>query len=147
MNKLPQHHAVGPSEARGPMQLHRLHRQVGPVFKHFSCSTSSSFSFFSTCLQFTGVKMRKWHEIDFVVKHFAIRFGCVTLVETCCCWNVDMCKLQKPQNYESRERHANSSKALQQTYILQFRPVTRFQYLVGHNKFLRGQDFCFYCIF
>jgi len=27
------------------------------------------------------------------------------------------------------------------------RPVARFQYLVGHNTFLGGQDFCFYYMF
>ena len=26
MNNLPKHHGTGPPEARGPMQLHRLHR-------------------------------------------------------------------------------------------------------------------------
>jgi len=31
MNKLPKHHGAEPSEARGPMQLHRLHRlKAGP---------------------------------------------------------------------------------------------------------------------
>jgi len=31
MNNLPKHHGAGPTEARGPMQLHRLHRlKAGP---------------------------------------------------------------------------------------------------------------------
>jgi len=31
MNNLPKHHGAGPPEARGPMQLHRLHRlMAGP---------------------------------------------------------------------------------------------------------------------
>jgi len=31
MNNLPKHHGAGPPEARGPMQLHRLHRlKAGP---------------------------------------------------------------------------------------------------------------------
>ena len=30
---------------------------------------------------------------------------------------------------------------------VRYRPVARFQYLVWHNKFLRGQDFCFYYMF
>ena len=31
MNNLPKHHGAGPSEVRGPMQLHRLHRlNAGP---------------------------------------------------------------------------------------------------------------------
>jgi len=32
--------------------------------------------------EFTGLKMRKWREIDFLAKHFAGRLSCVTLVET-----------------------------------------------------------------
>jgi len=32
MNNLPKHHGAGLPEARGPMQLHRLHRlKAGPV--------------------------------------------------------------------------------------------------------------------
>jgi len=32
MNNLPKHHGAGPPEARGPMQLHRLHRlKAGPA--------------------------------------------------------------------------------------------------------------------
>jgi len=33
------------------------------------------------------------------------------------------------------------------TSLAQHRPVARFQYLVGHNTFLRGQDFWFYYVF
>jgi len=34
MNNLPKHHGAGPPEARGPMQLHRLHRlKAGPAFQ------------------------------------------------------------------------------------------------------------------
>jgi len=29
---------------------------------------------------------------------------------------------------------------------LSARPVARFQYLMGHNTFLGGQDFCFYYV-
>jgi len=32
INNLPKHHGAGPAEARGPMQLHRLHRfKAGPA--------------------------------------------------------------------------------------------------------------------
>ena len=63
MNNMTKHHGAGPSDARGPMQLHRLHRlkagpgpgrQVTKVFKMFVgicqlSTTSKHFSrFFST---------------------------------------------------------------------------------------------------
>jgi len=38
MNNLPKHHGAEPPEARGPMQLHRLHRlKAGP---HYGSSIS-----------------------------------------------------------------------------------------------------------
>jgi len=37
------------------------------------------------CLQFAGLMMRRWPEIESLVKHFGIRFGCVTLVVSWCC--------------------------------------------------------------
>jgi len=38
MNNLPKHHGAGPQEARGPMQLHRLHRlKAGPACTTQQC--------------------------------------------------------------------------------------------------------------
>jgi len=46
-----------------------------------SCFSCSCVSF---CLQFTGLKMCIWREIDFLVKHFTIWFDGVALAETYC---------------------------------------------------------------
>jgi len=57
-----------------------------PCFPSFSLLDEISFSLFLhfTCklffLQVNGIKMRRWLEIDFLVKHFAIIFDCVSLV-------------------------------------------------------------------
>ena len=53
--------------------------------------------------------MRRWREIDFPAKYVAIRPGSITFVVSCC-WNVDMCKFESSQSYESRARQADSSK-------------------------------------
>jgi len=58
--------------------------------------------------------MRKWRETDLLVNHFAIRLGCVALAVTCC-WNMDMCKPESLQSYESRARQADSLKSRSQT--------------------------------
>jgi len=42
INNLPKHHGAGPTEARGPMQPHRLHRlKAGPDYCNSSYTTAN----------------------------------------------------------------------------------------------------------
>jgi len=42
MNSFPKHRCAGPPEARGPMQLHQLHRpKAGPDNKNMTYGSSS----------------------------------------------------------------------------------------------------------